>query len=153
MGFSKCLPCRRAFSSLPPQLSPPLSLPLSRRCRQLASIFTDTRSFPSPPPNLFYLIAFLSPSSSLQLFESTFILDRSIDRSRSNSNSNSNTFFSLSLPRKREREERNFDFRLALFLLFPRFPFSPFPSSLPPPVFPARYGRVIYEHCICSLFV
>lgn len=100
----------------------------------------------------------LSPfSPPLPLSSSSNRLSSSIDRSialgPTRIPTRTRSSLSLFLPRKREREERNFDFRLALFLLFPRFPFSPFPSSLPPPVFPARYGRVIYEHCICSLFV
>lgn len=164
MGFSKCLPCRRAFSSLPPNSLPSAFPPVCTR-RQLASIFTNarflftTRSDPSLPYQAFYESTSIFPRFLPVLLIYFLILQLL-------------TLFAVflfrfffpnlcsSLDSVRNRAEKSYrninrDLYVALNDLRTNAipsPWHPCSKRLSPLSLRlvARYGRVIYEHCICS---
>lgn len=164
MGFSKCLPCRRAFSSLPPNSLPSAFPPVCTR-RQLASIFTNTRFLfstrfdPSLPYHAFYestsifarlLLVLLIYLLILQLL-TRFLLFSFAFSSRNCLRRSTRS----EIERKKSYRNINRDLYVALNDLRTNAipsPWHPCSKRLSPLSLrlPARYGRVIYEHCICS---
>lgn len=164
MGFSKCLPCRRAFSSLPPNSLPSAFPPVCTR-RQLASIFTNTRFLfstrfdPSLPYHAFYESTSIFARFLLVLLIYLLIfqlLTRFLLFSFAFSSRNCLRCSTRSeIERKKSYRNINRDLYVALNDLRTNAipsPWHPCSKRLSPLSLrlPARYGRVIYEHCICS---